>query len=97
MMPVPVLTLAAVLFAIGAVGTAVRRSPLVNLLSLVVMGQSAVVTLLACATYYGRPNGHVFALICELIIVIHVAIALPLALEEGPVAEVEAGDGVDVP
>lgn len=97
MMPVPVLTLAAVLFAIGAVGTVARRNPLVNLLSLVVMGQSAVVTLLACATYYGQPDGHVFALISELIIVVHVAIALPLALEDSRSAETEAGDGVDVP
>ncbi|MEO1996804.1 MAG: NADH-quinone oxidoreductase subunit K [Planctomycetaceae bacterium] len=88
--------MAAVLFAIGAVGVVARRNPLVNVLSLVVMSQAAVVVFLASGAFFGQSAGYVFALVTEVVMIVYMAVALPLAIDNSRSKGTEAGDGVDV-
>ena len=56
------LTIAATLFAIGALGVLVRRSPLIVLLSLEIMLNGANLALIGFSRYLGETDGQVFAL-----------------------------------
>ncbi len=56
------LVIAAILFAIGAFGVLLRRSPLIVLLSLEIMLNSANLTLISFARLHGDHDGQVFAL-----------------------------------
>jgi len=84
---------AAALFTIGAVGVVARRNPLVNALSLVMMSQSAVLIFLASGIGFGKPGGYVLALVTEVIMVLHLAISLPLAIDGSHSHDSENGDG----
>jgi NADH-quinone oxidoreductase subunit K len=56
------LVIAGVLFAIGAFGVLLRRSPLIVLLSLEIMLNAANLTLISFARLHGDHDGQVFAL-----------------------------------
>ncbi len=56
------LTVAAMLFAVGALGVLVRRSPLIVLLSLEIMLNGANLALIGFSRYLGETDGQVFAL-----------------------------------
>ncbi len=56
------LVIAGVLFAIGALGVLLRRSPLIVLLSLEIMLNSANLTLISFARLHGEHDGQIFAL-----------------------------------
>lgn len=87
------LVLSALLFATGAVGVLIRRSPLVILLCLEVMLNSANLSLLAFARSLGDQDGQVFALMvmvvaaCEVVVGLGLIVAmyrhrLPLDVDE---------------
>jgi NADH-quinone oxidoreductase subunit K len=56
------LVVAGILFAIGAFGVLLRRSPLIVLLSLEIMLNAANLTLISFARLHGDHDGQVFAL-----------------------------------
>jgi NADH-quinone oxidoreductase subunit K len=56
------LVIAGILFAIGALGVLLRRSPLIVLLSLEIMLNSANLTLISFARLHGDHDGQIFAL-----------------------------------
>jgi NADH-quinone oxidoreductase subunit K len=56
------LVIAGILFAIGAFGVLLRRSPLIVLLSLEIMLNSANLTLISFARLHGDHDGQIFAL-----------------------------------
>ncbi len=87
------LVLSALIFATGAVGVLVRRSPLVILLCLELMLNSANLALLAFARSLGDQDGQVFALMvmvvaaCEVVVGLGLIVAmyrrrLPLDVDE---------------
>ncbi len=69
---------AAVLFATGALGVLLRRSPLIVLLSLEIMLNSANLALIAFARAYGRADGQVFALAVMAVAASEVVVGLGL-------------------
>ena len=56
------LAVASFLFATGALGVMLRRSPLIILLSLEIMLNGANLALIAFSRHHGEADGHVFAL-----------------------------------
>lgn len=87
------LVLSALLFATGAVGVLIRRSPLVILLCLELMLNSANLSLLAFARSLGDQDGQIFALMvmvvaaCEVVVGLGLIVAmyrhrLPLDVDE---------------
>jgi NADH-quinone oxidoreductase subunit K len=56
------LVVSAILFSIGTLGVLLRRSPLVVLLSLEIMLNSANLALIAFARQHGDADGQIFAL-----------------------------------
>jgi NADH-quinone oxidoreductase subunit K len=56
------LVLSVILFATGALGVLVRRSPLIILLALEVMLNAGNLALIAFARQLGNGDGHIFAL-----------------------------------
>ena len=87
------LVLTALLFAIGAAGVLIRRSPLVILLCLELMLNSANLALIAFARSLGDTDGQIFALIvmvvaaCEVVVGLGLIVAmyrrrLPLDVDE---------------
>jgi len=85
--------LSAVLFAIGAGGVLIRRSPLVILLCLELMLNAGNLALVAFARAHGNAEGQVFALIvmvvaaCEVVVGLGLIVAiyrrrLPLDVDE---------------
>jgi NADH-quinone oxidoreductase subunit K len=87
------LVLSALLFAIGAGGVLIRRSPLVILLCLELMLNAGNLALVAFARDRGDQDGHVFALIvmvvaaCEVVVGLGLIVAmfrrrLPLNVDE---------------
>ena len=87
------LALSALLFAIGAGGVLIRRSPLVILLCLELMLNAGNLALVAFARQHGEQDGHVFALIvmvvaaCEVVVGLGLIVAmfrrrLPLNVDE---------------
>ncbi len=87
------LVLSALLFAIGAVGVLVRRSPLVILLCLELMLNSANLSLIAFSRSLGNQDGQIFAIIvmvvaaCEVVVGLGLIVAmyrrrLPLDVDE---------------
>jgi NADH-quinone oxidoreductase subunit K len=56
------LAIAASLFAIGAAGVLLRRSPLIVLLSLEIMLNGANLALIAFSRHHGEASGQIFAL-----------------------------------
>ena len=72
------LTLSSFLFAVGALGVMVRRSPLIVLLSLELMLNSANLALIAFARYHGDPDGQIFALAVMAVAASEVVVGLGL-------------------
>jgi NADH-quinone oxidoreductase subunit K len=72
------LIVAALLFATGALGVMLRRSPLIVLLSLELMLNAANLTLIAFARQTGSLDGQVFALAVMAVAAAEVAIGLGL-------------------
>jgi NADH-quinone oxidoreductase subunit K len=72
------LALAAILFATGALGVLLRRSPLIVLLSLEIMLNGANLALIAVARRYGHGDGQVFALAVMAVAASEVVVGLGL-------------------
>jgi NADH-quinone oxidoreductase subunit K len=72
------LSVAAFLFAIGAVGVLIRRSPLIVLLSLEIMLNGANLALIAMARHAGNSAGQVFALAVMAVAASEVVVGLGL-------------------
>src|SRR5918992_4656292 len=87
------LVLSALLFAVGAAGVLLRRSPLVILLCLELMLNAGNLALISFARSLGNEDGHVFALVvmvvaaCEVVVGLGLIVAifrrrLPLDVDE---------------
>ena len=72
--------LSALLFAIGAGGVLIRRSPLVILLCLELMLNAANLALVAFARDHGDMGGQIFALIVMVVAACEVAVGLGLVV-----------------
>jgi NADH-quinone oxidoreductase subunit K len=72
------LIVAALMFGIGALGVMMRRSPLIILLSLEIMLNSANLALIAFARQQGDLGGQIFALSVMAVAAAEVAIGLGL-------------------
>ena len=72
------LAVSAILFAIGAFGVLVRRSPLIVLLALEIMLNSANLAFIAFARQLGNGDGHIFALTVMVVAAAEAAVGLGL-------------------
>ena len=72
------LVLSALLFAIGAAGVLIRRSPLVILLCLELMLNAGNLALVAFARMHGNQEGQVFALVVMVVAACEVVVGLGL-------------------
>ena len=72
------LAISAFLFAIGALGVMLRRSPLIVLLSLEIMLNAANLALIAFARHHGDLDGQVFALAVMAVAASEVVVGLGL-------------------
>src|SRR6516165_11551495 len=75
--------LAALLFTIGALGVMLRRSPLIILLSVEIMLNSANLLLIAFARLHGREDGQVFAISVMAVAASEVVVGLGLIVAMG--------------
>ena len=72
------LIIAAFLFATGALGVLIRRSPLIVLLSLEIMLNGANLALIAFSRHYAQGDGQIFALTVMAIAASEVVVGLGL-------------------
>jgi NADH-quinone oxidoreductase subunit K len=72
------LVIAAMLFAIGALGVLIRRSPLIILLSLEIMLSGANLALIAFSRHFGDLDGQIFALAVMAVAASEVVVGLGL-------------------
>jgi NADH-quinone oxidoreductase subunit K len=72
------LALAAILFATGALGVLLRRSPLIVLLSLEIMLNGANLALIAFSRRFGHGDGQIFALAVMAVAASEVVVGLGL-------------------
>lgn len=72
------LVVAGILFSVGATGVMLRRSPLIVLLSLELMLNSANLALVAFARLHGDGAGHIFALSVMAVAAAEVCVGLGL-------------------
>ena len=72
------LAVAAFLFAIGALGVMLRRSPLIVLLSLEIMLNGGNLALIAFSRHWARGDGQVFALAGKAVAASEVVVGLGL-------------------
>ncbi len=72
------LIVAAILFATGAMGVMLRRSPLIVLLSLEIMLNAGNLTLVAFSRQFGELDGQIFALAVMAVAAGEVAVGLGL-------------------
>ncbi len=70
--------LSAILFATGAAGVLIRRSPLIVLLALELMLNAGNLALIAFARQHGDSGGHVFALAVMVVAATEVVVGLGL-------------------
>ena len=75
--------LAAMLFAIGAIGVLLRRSPLIILLSVEIMLNGANLALIAFARHFGNEQGQVFAIAVMAVAASEVVVGLGLIVAMG--------------
>jgi NADH-quinone oxidoreductase subunit K len=75
--------LAAILFTTGALGVLLRRNPLIILLSVEIMLNSANLALIAFARHYGHEDGQVFALAVMAVAASEVVVGLGLIVAMG--------------
>jgi NADH-quinone oxidoreductase subunit K len=72
------LVISVLLFATGALGVLIRRSPLIVLLSLEIMLNGANLALIAFARHYGQGDGQIFALTVMAVAASEVVVGLGL-------------------
>ncbi len=72
------LVLSALLFAVGAVGVLIRRSPIVILLCLELMLNAGNLALVAFSRSVGNEDGQIFALIVMVVAACEVVVGLGL-------------------
>ncbi len=72
------LVISAFLFATGALGVLIRRSPLIVLLSLEIMLNGANLALIAFSRHFGRADGQIFALAVMAVAASEVVVGLGL-------------------
>ena len=72
------LAIAGTLFATGALGVLLRRSPLIVLLSLEIMLNGANLALISFARAHGEEDGHIFALAVMAVAASEVVVGLGL-------------------
>ncbi len=72
------LAVAGTLFATGALGVLMRRSPLIVLLSLEIMLNGANLALIAFSRHFGREDGQIFALAVMAVAASEVVVGLGL-------------------
>ena len=72
------LIVAAFLFATGALGVLIRRSPLIVLLSLEIMLNGANLALIAFSRHYAQGDGQIFALAVMAVAASEVVVGLGL-------------------
>jgi NADH-quinone oxidoreductase subunit K len=72
------LVVAGILFSIGAMGVMLRRSPLIVLLSIELMLNSANLTLVAFSRLFGEGDGQIFALSVMAVAAAEVCVGLGL-------------------
>jgi NADH-quinone oxidoreductase subunit K len=72
--------LSAVLFGIGLYGIFIRRSPMIILLSVELMLNSANLALVAFSRYLGESSGQVFALVVMAVAASEVVVGLGLVV-----------------
>ena len=72
------LIISAFLFATGALGVLIRRSPLIVLLSLEIMLNGANLALIAFSRHFGRGDGQIFALAVMAVAASEVVVGLGL-------------------
>jgi NADH-quinone oxidoreductase subunit K len=75
--------LSAVLFAIGALGVMLRRSPLIILLSVEIMLNSANLLLIAFSRLHGNETGQVFAISVMAVAASEVVVGLGMIVALG--------------
>ena len=75
--------LSALLFTTGALGVLLRRSPLIILLSVEIMLNSANLLLIAFSRYLGEQSGQVFALVVMAVAASEVVVGLGLIVAMG--------------
>lgn len=74
------LGLSGVLFALGLIGVMVRRNPLLLLLAVELMLNSANVALVGFSRYWNVTDGHIFALVVMVVAAAEVVIGLGLVV-----------------
>ena len=72
------LAVSAFLFAIGALGVMLRRSPLIILLSIEIMLNGGNLALIAFSRHYGQEDGQVFAIAVMAVAASEVVVGLGL-------------------
>jgi NADH-quinone oxidoreductase subunit K len=77
------IVLAALLFATGALGVFLRRSPLIILLSVEIMLNAANLLLIAFARLHGREDGQVFAIAVMAVAASEVVVGLGMIVAMG--------------
>ena len=77
------LILSGTLFVIGALGVFLRRSPLIILLSVEIMLNSANLALIAVSRQFGNEDGQVFALAVMAVAASEVVVGLGLIVAMG--------------
>ena len=75
--------LAGLLFATGALGVLLRRSPLIILLSVEIMLNSANLLLIALSRLHGREDGQIFAISVMAVAASEVVVGLGLIVAMG--------------
>ncbi len=74
------LILSGILFATGAIGVLVRRSPLIVLLALELMLNAGNLALIAFAREHGEGSGQIFALVVMVVAAAEVVVGLGLVV-----------------
>ena len=74
------LVVSAMIFSIGAAGVLVRRNPLVILLCLELMLNSANLALIAFSRMHGNGDGQIFAIVVMVVAACEVSIGLGLVV-----------------
>lgn len=72
------LALSAIIFAIGAAGLLIRRSPLVVLMCVELMWNAANLAFIAYARQWGNMDGHIFSFMVITVAAAEVAIGLAI-------------------
>jgi NADH-quinone oxidoreductase subunit K len=78
--PLHYVILSALLFFIGVMGIITRRNPLIVLMAIELLWNSANILLIAFSRYWGNNAGHVFAFLVITVAAAEAAIGLAIAV-----------------